>query len=79
MLCQYKNVLGKPGQGIHSIRFAGIAVVDLVLTIIGAWIISKKTPYLSFINIFLLLIVAGIVLHKIFCVETAFNRFLGLN
>lgn len=39
MLCQYKDVLGKVGEGIHSYKIFGISTVDVALTILGAFII----------------------------------------
>ena len=40
MLCKYKDALGKPNQGIHQYRFLGVAIVDVIMTIIAAFIIS---------------------------------------
>ena len=42
-LCKYKNALGEPGKGIHSYRLFGIAIMDVIMTIIGAYIISYFT------------------------------------
>ena len=39
-LCKYKNALGVPGKGIHSYRICNIAIADVIMTIIGAFIIS---------------------------------------
>ena len=44
MLCEYKNMLGKVGEGVHSIRIFNIAIVDVLLTIIGAYIIHLFAP-----------------------------------
>lgn len=74
-LCRYKDVLGKPGEGVHSYRICNIAVVDLIMTVIGAWIISKiidKSFSLSFIFLFTL----GIILHRVFCVKTTLDILL---
>ena len=40
-LCQYKNMFGEPGKGVHSYRLFKLAIVDVVMTIIGAYLISK--------------------------------------
>jgi len=37
-LCKYKDILGKPGEGIHSIRLFNVAIMDVLFTIIGAYI-----------------------------------------
>ena len=39
-LCKYKNYFGEPGKGVHSYRIFNIAIVDVVMTLIGALIIS---------------------------------------
>jgi hypothetical protein len=39
-LCKYKNFFGKPGEGAHSYRIFNIAIVDLGLTILVAYILS---------------------------------------
>ena len=76
MLCQYKNILGKPGKGIHSYRIFNIAIVDVVLTIIGAYIIYLFLPKINYFVILILLFILGIILHKIFCVRTTIDKYL---
>ena len=39
-LCKYKNILGKPNKGIHSYRIFNIAIADVIMTIIAAFLIS---------------------------------------
>ena len=39
--CKYKDILGKPGEGVHSYRLFDIAVIDVVLTIGLALFIKK--------------------------------------
>jgi uncharacterized membrane protein len=74
-LCKYKDALGIPGKGIHSYRIFNIAIADVVMTIIGAYILSLifKTPFLYTL---IALFVLGIILHKIFCVRTTIDKFL---
>jgi hypothetical protein len=74
-LCKYKNALGIPGKGIHSYRLFGVAIADVIMTIIGALLISFffKTNFLyTLITLFLL----GIFLHRIFCVRTTIDKLL---
>ena len=40
-LCKYKNALGEPKKGIHSYRLFGVAIVDVIMTILGAYLISN--------------------------------------
>ena len=77
-LCKYKNALGIPGQGVHSFRIFNIAIADVVMTIIGAFIISlliKQKFYITLILLFLL----GIFLHRIFCIRTTLDKLLFPN
>ena len=76
MLCQYKDILGKPGQGIHSYRIFNIAYIDVLFTIIGAYIIYLFLPKINYFVILILLFLLGIILHKIFCVRTTIDKYL---
>lgn len=75
-LCKYKNALGEPGEGVHF-HIGGIAVVDVVLTLIGAYLLARYTRvpmWGAIVGLFVL----GIVVHAIFCVDTTLNKKLGL-
>jgi hypothetical protein len=74
-LCKYKNILGKPGKGIHSYRFMNIAIMDVLMTIIAAIIISYFSKY-SFVYVLIFLFILGIILHKLFCVRTTIDKLL---
>jgi len=74
-LCKYKNILGVPGQGPHSYRIFNIAIVDVVLTIILAYIISYNYN-VSFVKSSITLFILGIVLHRVFCVRTTIDKLL---
>ena len=76
MLCQYKNIIGKVGQGVHSYRIFNIAIVDVLLTIIGAYIIHLFFPNINYFVILILLFLLGIILHRIFCVRTTIDKYL---
>ena len=74
-LCKYKNILGEPGKGIHSFRIFNISIVDVLLTFVLAFVINLfiKTNY------FVVLIFCfslGIILHKLFCVDTTIGKLL---
>lgn len=68
-LCEYSDIFGKVGKGIHSYRLYNIAMIDLVLTIILSWIISKYYEYNIFI-VFGILIIISIIIHRLFCVRS---------
>jgi hypothetical protein len=77
-LCKYKNALGLPGKGIHSYRVFGVAIADVIMTIIGAILISfflKTNLMYTMVCLFLL----GIVLHRLFCVRTTVDKLLFPN
>lgn len=75
MLCQYKNIFGKEGEGPHSLRIFNIAIIDLLLTIIVAAIISYFTKY-NFIIVLIILLLLGIIMHRIFCVNSTINMMI---
>ena len=76
MLCQYKNIFGKPDEGIHSIRVMNIAVVDLAFTIIASLLISFYFDT-NFLCLFVMIFILGMILHHIFCVDTTINLFVN--
>ena len=77
-LCVYKNIFGKPGEGVHSYRIFNIAIVDVVMTILVALIISYVTNQ-SLTKILVILFLTGIFMHRIFCVRTTVDKWLVPN
>ena len=78
MWCEYRHIFGVEGEGIHSYRILNLAVVDVALTILAGWFISwkwKKNIYVVWICLFFL----GIILHRIFCVNTTLNKIIFNN
>jgi len=69
------DLLGKPGTGVHSVRVSNLAVMDILFTIIFAYIISKKFKK-DFKLTLIICFVAGIVLHRIFGVKTTVDQIL---
>ena len=76
--CTYKNIFGKPNEGIHATRLFGVAIWDVIFTVIVAIIISNKFKK-DFIVVLLVLFITSIVIHSIFCVDTAINRAIGIS
>ena len=74
-LCKYKGMFGKLNQGLHSFRIFNIAIVDVLLTILAAFIISYflKTKFLYTL---LFMFILGIISHRIFCVRTTIDKLL---
>jgi hypothetical protein len=78
-LCKYKDIFGKPNEGVHSIRFLNIAIVDLSMTIIFSYIFHYLFGLDVFINYLYFLIITliiGIVVHRLFCVNTTINKII---
>jgi uncharacterized membrane protein YcaP (DUF421 family) len=76
--CPYKFILGIPKQGIHSYRIFDLAIADILMTIIGAAIITYFTKW-TFIYVLGTLFLLGIILHRLFCVRTTVDKFLFPN
>jgi hypothetical protein len=74
-LCKYKYLFGKVGEGIHSYRVGGFAIMDVIQTILLgfflAWL-TKISVYYTIPGSFLL----GIVAHRLFCVRTTVDKIL---
>lgn len=78
MPCPYANILGVPGQGVHSTRFFGIAAFDVLATIVLAFVTSLLfgTP---FFMTFVIWFIVGEILHYIFGTQTAVLSFLHID
>ena len=76
-LCRYKDILGKPSQGIHRFRFGGVALVDLLLTVVLSYATTLLTgaPFTITLTAWLLV---GLVLHILFCVQTSVVTYIGI-
>jgi uncharacterized membrane protein YcaP (DUF421 family) len=76
-LCQYKDIFGKPNVGFHSIRIFDFALLDILGTILIAFIISKYYK-INFVFTTIILFLVAIFMHWLFCVNTKLNTLLGL-
>jgi hypothetical protein len=60
-----------PREGIHKWRTPGdLAAVDLIGTLIFAWIIAKPVG-LTVVEAFILLVLIGIIVHLLLGIETS--------
>ena len=80
MLCEYKDLFGKPNEGIHKLRdpIFGVGVWDVIITILGGVLISYFTKY-SLVIVLICLFIVGIIVHRLFCVRSAIDKFLFSN
>ena len=40
MFCEYSDIFGNPNEGVHSYRLFNVAIVDVGLTILVAYLLS---------------------------------------
>ena len=74
-LCPYKYIFGEPNKGVHSYRIFDIAIIDVIFTLIGAYIISIYYKC-NFIHVSIVLFILGIIAHRLFCVRTTIDKLL---
>mgnify|MGYP003988165239 CR=1 FL=1 len=76
-LCKYSKLFGETGKGLHSYRIFNIAIIDVVMTFIGAYLLQlfifKNTSYYIIV---ICLFIVGIILHRLFCVRTTIDLLL---
>jgi hypothetical protein len=74
-MTDYSKILGEPGKGIHK-HFFGIAISDVIMTVIGAWILHRIYPRYTTWFYLAVLFVLGIVSHRLFGVKTTIDKLL---
>jgi hypothetical protein len=74
-LCKYKNAFGIVGKGIHSYRILDIAILDVLVTLFVAFLISYFFK-ISFLYTSIFLFILGIIVHRLFCVRTTVDKIL---
>lgn len=78
--CPYKYILGIPKQGVHSYRLFNLAILDVIMTIVGAALIAYFTNNMKYFpHILGGLFLSGIILHRLFCVRTTVDKILFPN
>jgi len=76
LLCEYSNILGEPKKGFHSIRIFDFSLLDIIATFILAYLIYRYTK-VNYIILLIILILLGIFLHWLFCVDTKLSQLLN--
>lgn len=74
-LCKYNSIFGLPNTGLHRYRLFNLAVVDIIFTILGAYLLSKAI-HVNFFVVLIILFIIGIILHRLFCVRTTLDKLL---
>jgi len=76
-LSAWNDIFGKPGQGAHSHKLLNVVLVDNLLTILGAVLLTHTwdIPFpLSIIGIYM----CAILIHMLFGVQTRTLTYLGI-
>ena len=80
-----KDIFGKVGEGVHSYRIMDIAIADVLMTILGAFLINLLfvnkgnlvvAPTFTFIYILAALFMLGIISHRALGVRTTVDKWL---
>lgn len=74
-LCKYKNIFGKPREGVHSYRVFDIAIFDVIGTVLIGWLIAHVWKLNVWYTV-CFLFVLGIICHRLFCVRTTVDKWL---
>lgn len=72
------NIFGAPGEGVHSYRIFNIAIVDVLATVLAAYIIAHVYNY-NFYKVLFVLFILGIFMHRLFNVRTTIDRLIFPN
>lgn len=75
LLCKYRHIFGIEKRGVHAVRFMNLAMIDVALTVIGAWLLARSFRW-SFGWALLGLFAMAVCLHRIFCVNTTINKII---
>lgn len=74
-LCRYRHVFGREREGVHSVRLFDVAILDVLGTVIGAWLIARWLR-MRFLFVLVTLLLLGILMHRMFCVQTTWNTWI---
>lgn len=74
-------MFGAPGTGVHAHRLFGVAIVDVVATLVVACLVARfafRFPWASVGTLCTVLaaFALGVVAHRVFCVRTRVDRLL---
>jgi hypothetical protein len=78
--CKYKDILGVPNEGFHSIRIGKFALLDIIGTIIIGYLIPttifKYSDKTIIILSIIIMFIIGILSHLLFCINTPLNKII---
>lgn len=71
------KIFGEPKKGIHSHRICNVAYMDVLFTLLSAYLIQKYFfPKTEYYKVLIFLFILGIILHRIFDVKTTVDRLI---
>jgi hypothetical protein len=74
----FDEKIGIPNVGIHSYRIFNIAYMDVIVVLISAILIAWAMKW-SYIKTIIGIFILGIIVHRMFCVRSAVDKFLFPN
>lgn len=74
---KYKHALGMPDKGVHKYKILNTAIIDYVLTIFLAIVITTVTK-IPLVLTTIVAFISSIVLHTLFGLETNSVKYLNL-
>jgi divalent metal cation (Fe/Co/Zn/Cd) transporter len=74
----FAKALGEPNKGVHSTRLYNTAVIDYIMSIVLAILVTIFTKIPLVLSTIAVLIV-GIILHVLFGINTNSVKYLGLS
>jgi len=74
----FDEKIGVPNVGIHSYRIFNIAYMDVIVVLISAILIAWAMKW-SYIKTIIGIFILGIIVHRMFCVRSAVDKFLFPN
>jgi fatty acid desaturase len=77
-LYKYRDLFGKPNEGVHHYRIFDIAIVDVAVVIIFGILIARFTKYPIWITL-VVLFVLGVIAHRAFYVRSTIDKLLFPN
>ena len=72
------NLIGVPGEGIHSYRIFNIAYMDVIIVLVAAILLAWAMKW-SYIKTIIGIFILGIVVHKVLCVGTTVDKALTID
>jgi uncharacterized YccA/Bax inhibitor family protein len=79
IFAKYKNIFGKPGEGIHKYRILDVAIMDVFFTLVIAFLLSEYVSVFrnfGLIKTFCALLIFGIFMHRLFDVRTTVDKII---